>query len=1023
MGVRAVIGILLASFSLVGGTVKDVPGADFLVASNGLSSTKADEDHTPGADPWYAEVSLLKVPSDWQVWTNGFTCTNDDWKPQVEHRGDFGDLDLALTFGGHADDIPLRENQFDVGWSKNGVRYYALAHGSETRSCASLYGHTLWQMRAHRPDVKLRAGLASSFCAYWERVRKGCESSSGYYWDLEWGPTDPDSEWFRYDLENSYGVIDGIATYLTPSNYVPGVRLLEHLNVTNLIRHVDRMRRGGLTVTINPGDEISDHMGNTAFLYRQHWLTDPNELVGDASAFLAWATTALPPFFDQELSKNSTYTPVKQDFKLIPTFGWRKNSIAREIDGVWVLQQHWQCCAVTLDCMLNGAAATHPLRRLYDMVGHDQSAGPLEMVKSYRLPDPLHDMMSNTFSRCMRSLPSGARSADAYDDQSWDYKAYSRKLAPGQMVGVNQVLGLMDKTIAIPSMEIDATCRNFFNRTSAEYTSEEGALVEVHYSGGRVTLLEDAVVTIQRDAGSSSREQVGSSFEDNRLTTYVSAISDSVSTRGNPVGYMAVFATIDEDFVKQMFEDTDGHPFEIIEVSAHSDGDQHWFTIHFKDIETGDRYERNMVPEEIAGEHSYLMLTPGLEIKRSWRTTETEQAYSKVGARPSGDELDTGYLARRDLKDEGELTVSFKASSTGNRPFDSAMDEACSSLLEEQHWHAKDLHPGFDSPSPDEGIGEIPKRTYATALNGGEFDSVVYDVSTEYPITVDYYEAWFMTEGEYETRKDLEQIINICECTNSIYEKTAFATIVSNVYEEGWSEVIGSTNVTRSVFKDGSYALTTNEHEAVVTYAETNVLRSTFAECQMDKTNLLWIIDIQTNKYISTFHTNTVTDLILMTTTNIVCYYTNFVVAAAETNVTESSFELESIESHSEYDSLTDASRVEIGLTGHDILGRDEYTVEHHSEEVVLHNVYYPGPVCLQFFNEPHTGEWLPYGETYVDTLIGTINISVYDPPQQSLFSIELEDTMPFEYNNIINLRGIMSKQLELESMTLKENK
>ena len=1018
--------LLIAAYSLVGGSVKAVPGANFSMSDPPQYLEEADEAHTPGADPWYVEVSSLKVPSDWSVWTNGFVCTNDDWKPQVEHRADCGNLDLALTFGGHGPEVPFRENQFDVGWETNGVRYYALAHGSETRSCTSLYGHPLYQMRAHKPDIALRTGLASSFCAYWERLRVGNACDNDYSWDTEeWGSTDPDDSTFRYDTTNYFGIIDNIAVYrYYPWEGYPESRLIDYENVKTLIDHVDRMRRD-LTVVVDYGlGNIGSRMHDVAFLHRPGWLTHPwfqvfYDYADPSAALVGWSSTVLPPFVEQRMSDgtNVTYRPAERDFVLMPKFTWRDKSIAyTNANGILVAAQRWQCSAFTLGGLWNGEE--HPVRHLYEAVGHHASAGPLSMIRNYELKDPYNDYISNTYARCMRSLPSPIKCVQAYSNQCWGLLAHSRKLTPGQLVGVNHVLGVMDRIVDVPLQKLFSEVYRCSYATSATYSLQEPVYVECTFNpdAGTFTVAEAKDFRVVRtDEDSHTATPVSFSGED-WLRLKLNPVVDSVGMDDPPSGNASAEAGFGRNFARHMIELCEGHTVRITSVVP-IEGDLYngGFRIFWRDVDGWYEYD-----EAISFDFQGGMITvgSGIPVRRSWRTEEPWDFRREIGPRPESP-TEVGYLARRDVKDAGETTVEYKSDCSKENDFETIYGD----LLDEQQAEAKRAHPGYDDPDPDSGLGEIPTINELRTIPGGVFkaDGDV-EITVTWPQHYTHGEMMFYGDITNEFERTLLQTNTTYIATNSNWLCKGYATVVSNVTEEGWTFVEGWTNITERQLVGGWGSESTKESEAVLVHAVTNTSPCVFFDCQRDQTVYTLYTFVTSNTLYQTVHTNLVDQTFQLWVTNIVNYYTNFVITAAVTNVVHelgtdsaTNVNISSFEYSENFDVYTD-------LTGNDAIERGGFDMIYTEEDVELTDEYRGDGVHYQFYVEPHTSEEI-YVETTPDyTTLGYVGISVIaDMTNNPPLKIDLPQTMSNEYSSAIRCLRIFAKDLDLETMKLKE--
>lgn len=494
----------------------------------------------PGDADFYAPLTI-ETGGTWNVYTNGlWALTNETvrminapaasmaatdnfelYHVAIEAWEAFAKLRF-LKFPPETDTYAWRPNLFDFGWRSNFgtlVRFVYNGGGTE-RPIGDVTGlGELYHPRSFRLDNRTYTSLLASYAAYFERLYYASEGQESE-WSGSWG--DPDStETVPFNVTNEGYSADCYFDWGIGTNGCREIEFTRRLTERPRLKRLREIMRGDMfsaDVAISPGEKPENH----DFIYRPGWVLD-----GDANpdsnhvSRLWWSSQADPP------STNG----IKNLF--FPSFEWSDDPI--RIDGI-----DWDKRCITLN-MGRQALPLHPAAVLFRNLGLDDP-----QLDSYVTPyafcgHPTHGLymwLTNAYPLCVRQYYDAAAAWSGYLDSCWGFPRMTDppyRLVPNDYTGVNQLLGLMDRTIHIPSMLVVSTNEEYCVFREAEY---EGSPVTFY-----AHIDEDGYITVDQSTLSTicDRTLTESDVITNVATRFVVGIEASatapsfVFSAGQPV--------------------------------------------------------------------------------------------------------------------------------------------------------------------------------------------------------------------------------------------------------------------------------------------------------------------------------------------------------------------------------------------------------------------------------------------------------------------------------------------------------
>ena len=463
--------------------------------------------NTPGSAEWYLPVEKLKLPVTWRITRNGHVVTNSQGRARISlapttglwpddswhdltvrdwYCGyDVGNADY-VRLPGESDPDPQYFNlaspeMFNLTWNTHvgstNYHYSALACSNAEYEVSGLYpGRELFKPKSSRFDSVARSALLASYEAYYERLYYASQGQRNEWETDDWGET---SEPWRFDFNPTNSLVATRPRFRPnyptndfenaedgPLRPIPASRRpTDADNIASLIGHVRDLfpvvlEVPALTSATNPPDYVLDAR---PFVFRPHWLTDSRDYPpGDAfGSRLWWASTVPPPAMTQEVwgVDRKIVSSTLGLFPAIDEF--------TSLDVLWSDGVSFSCYATTLDMLADsvkfdcaGRLASPPCLELFRAVVADCPSAHQWFIDEIT-PFDFHgmtvpDFLTNAYSRAAASVPNREDAFSRYVDVGTATDVV-RRMVPGRLDLVNQLLSVMDRTISIPSMRITST--------------------------------------------------------------------------------------------------------------------------------------------------------------------------------------------------------------------------------------------------------------------------------------------------------------------------------------------------------------------------------------------------------------------------------------------------------------------------------------------------------------------------------------------------------------------------------------
>ena len=511
--------------------------SEFLSPEFEMKSVSAED--TPGSSEWYVPVDKLKLPTRWRITRNGHTVTNSSrvsrialapttglW-PKDEWNGiyvrdwycgyDVANADYVRLPGESAPEPRyfnlMSPEMFNLTWNTHvgstNYHYSATACQKDVYDVLSLYpGRELFKPKSSRFDSVARSALLASYEAYYERLYYASQGPRNEWDPDDWGETS-DPQQFDFnpvnDLivttprfhpsypANAFEMVNEEALRPVPASH----RLLDADNITNLIYSVRDLFPpfvwvGGLNGETDPWPHILDAR---PFVFRPHWLTDQRDYPRDDNfgAQLWWASTIPPPVSKQLIWGSNGDHVESTTIDLFPEIdNWKT------VDELYTAGVPFSCYATTLDMLSGGdnfSPSSYyqdaPCYRLFWAVSSDCPSaydGLFEYIETFDVHGlTVPGFLTNCYPRAAASVPNRQDAYDRYVDVGTDTHI-SRRMVPGRLDLVNQLLSVMDRTIMIPSMHITSTNETHAWRHWCNYQGDR-LTIKVRWNGSSWDIL------------------------------------------------------------------------------------------------------------------------------------------------------------------------------------------------------------------------------------------------------------------------------------------------------------------------------------------------------------------------------------------------------------------------------------------------------------------------------------------------------------------------------------------------------
>lgn len=507
--------------------------SEFLAPEFTMKSVVAED--TPGSFEWYVPVDKLKLPVKWRITRNGHTVTNssggsrialapttglwprDEWN-DVYVRDWYCGYDVAnadyVRHPGESAPEPryfnlMSPEMFNLTWytyvGSTNYHYSATACQKDVYDVSSLYsGRELFKPKSSRFDSIARSALLASYEAYYERLYYASQGQRNEWDPDDWGETS-DPQQFDFNPVNDLIVTTPRFHPSYPTNAFEMVneevlrpvpashRLLDADNITNLIYSVRKLFPA-LVHADGLADETDDPfpriMDARPFVFRPHWLTDQRDYPRDDhfGARLWWASTIPPPVSKQPIWREGSKVAYIESttIGLFPEFYWKT------VDELYTEGVPFSCYATTLDMLSGGdnfSPSSYyedgPCYRLFLAVTTDCPSafdGRLFHIETFDVHGlTVPGFLTNCYPRAAASVPNRQDAYDRYVDVGTD-KHISRRMVPGRLDLVNQLLSVMDRTIMIPSMHITSTNETHAWRHWCNYQGDR-LTIKVRWNG------------------------------------------------------------------------------------------------------------------------------------------------------------------------------------------------------------------------------------------------------------------------------------------------------------------------------------------------------------------------------------------------------------------------------------------------------------------------------------------------------------------------------------------------------------
>ena len=507
--------------------------SEFLAPEFEMKSVNAED--TPGSLEWYVPVDKLKLPTRWRITRDGHTVTNssggsrialapttglwpkDEWN-YVYVRDWYCGYDVAnadyVRHPGESAPEPryfnlMSPEMFNLTWytyaGSTNYLYSATACQKDNYEVSNLYpGRELFKPKSSRFDSIARSALLASYEAYYERLYYASQGQRNEWETDDWGETG-DPQRFNFnptnDLvattqrfhpsypTNAFEMVNEEVLRPVPASH----RLLDADNITNIIYSVRKLFPA-LVRAYGLADETDDPlpriMDARPFVFRPHWLTDQRDYPRNDhfGARLWWASTIPPPVSKQPIWREGSKVAYIESttIGLFPEFYWKT------VDDLYTTGVPFSCYATTLDMLSGGDNFSPsnyyedgPCYNLFWAVTYDYPSafdGRLFNIETFDVHGlTVPGFLTNCYPRAAASVPNRQDAYDRYVDVGTD-KLISRRMVPGRLDLVNQLLSVMDRTIMIPSMHITSTNETHAWRHWCNYRGDR-LTVKVRWNG------------------------------------------------------------------------------------------------------------------------------------------------------------------------------------------------------------------------------------------------------------------------------------------------------------------------------------------------------------------------------------------------------------------------------------------------------------------------------------------------------------------------------------------------------------
>lgn len=493
---------------------------------------------TPGSAEWYVPVERLRLPVAWRITRNGHTVTNSRGSTRIElapttglwpndywngedvrdwYCGyDVADADY-VRLPGESAPAPQYFNlaspeMFCLTWDTyigiTNYHYSALACSNAEYEVSSLYpGRELFKPQASRFDSIARSALLGSYEAYYERLYYASQGQRNEWDTDDWGET---SEPWRFDFnptnslvatrprfrphypDKDFEIFAGVAGDLLRP--VPASRRLTDAdNIAQFVKHVRDIFPPFVSaeaLDYNESVPRPEVLDARPFVFRPHWLTDHQSYPrGDRFGARLWWASTIPPPASTQLVWSIDYSG---RYVESTTLGLFPEIDRKTIDELYVDGVPFSCYATTLNMLDSGdnfLTETYdngPCFNLFQAVAAaDQNA-----LDDSRLWNISHfwahgmtvpGFLTNAFPRAAAFVPNRQDAFARYVDVGTDTHV-TRRMVPGRLDLVNQLLSVMDRTIMIPSMHVTSTNKTHAWLHSCRYEGDESTF-EAKWNG------------------------------------------------------------------------------------------------------------------------------------------------------------------------------------------------------------------------------------------------------------------------------------------------------------------------------------------------------------------------------------------------------------------------------------------------------------------------------------------------------------------------------------------------------------
>ena len=546
----------------------------------------------PGDRDFYQVLNVEAQMMTWNVYTNGLFATRAS-KYDIEVLGCdvspgwplYSTVDCELEFRKyhvylamryimgklgvdyfppvHGEAYPWHPNIFDFRFdAEDATVRFTSAGGDTSRPIGQVTGlGDLYHPRSFRLDNRTFLALLSSYAAYFERIFFASAAQTNR-WDVEdtdkWGmyPRYDAPAYMRFNITNdeySAGCYFDFEFGDYGTREVPSVRKLVERRRLRDLRKKLRDDMLAEEVVVRPDAKPV----STDFLYRPGWIIDGAMNVDSNHASRVWwSSTAEPP----KIEIDDVQNPFRGGFGFFHPFDWTPLPVYEVVGGDRVPRTHWADYCVTLNMARQGThPPTHPLAELFRHVGYDDEGALRTFVRPYDLGGlGLYGWLTNTYPLCVRQYYDQGAAYHDYTHGCWgdsDSDETLRRLLPNDYTGINQLLGIMDRTIHIPSMRVTSTNAETTVIRHAAYESDTPIRVEFSFDPATETV----EVVAGRDVVRMSRVRVDADERTSRVLRdeieglYVSADAPSFIFGSDRELQMHTTdeAFIDEEFLRE----------------------------------------------------------------------------------------------------------------------------------------------------------------------------------------------------------------------------------------------------------------------------------------------------------------------------------------------------------------------------------------------------------------------------------------------------------------------------------------